>query len=246
MHGDSPREPWHFGEEAVEIVRRYVKLRFQLFPYLYSTAHEAARVGLPVIRALALAFPDDPGGYREDLEYMLGAYLLVAPIYDSSNQRQVYFPPGEWVDYWTKSRYRGPAYRLINAPLDTLPLFVRAGAVIPMMSDQQRIPEDLVDPLILEVYPAEKIACTLLEDDGTTEFSGTFENQIFTFGWSGGPPRARHLRFVGLGTVRNINLQTTSGVRTPVADWRMDSNHILEIRLPHSGDAQVIIELAEV
>ena len=244
MHGDSPREPWIFGQAETAIVRRYVKLRYQLFPYLYSTAHEATHTGKPVMRPLALEFQDDPGGYREDLEYMLGPWLLVAPVYDASNQRRVYLPPGEWFDYWTKTRHKGPAHLLVNAPLDTLPLFVRAGAVIPMSSDEQRIPESLIDPLILEIYPASQMRYSFMEDEGVTEFSGALDDKTFTFGWRGGPERARVLRFVGLGSVRSIYLQTTIGVSQEVTNWR-ETAQGLEIDLPRTADADVVMKLAE-
>lgn len=245
MHGDSPREPWYFGDEAAAIVRRYAKLRNHLFPYLYSTSHEAVQTGMPVIRALALAFPDDPGGFREDLEYMLGPWLLVAPVYDESNQRRVYLPPGEWIDYWTKARHMGPAHIRVDAPLDTLPLFVRSGAIIPMMDDHNRIPEGLIDPLILEIYPASQMHHTFFEDEGTTEFGGALTGRSFTFTWRGGQERARQLRVIGLErAVRAVQLQTTDGQQVPISDWSMTDDALLEIRLPLCGDARVIIDFA--
>ena len=92
MHGDSPREPWTFGEEAVSIVRKYTLLRYELFPYIYSTAFEAGLKGLPVIRALPLAFPDDPNVFDKDFEYMLGPWLLVAPVLEAGGKHEVYLP----------------------------------------------------------------------------------------------------------------------------------------------------------
>ncbi len=245
MHGDSPREPWHFGDEANAIVRRYARLRNQLFPYLYSTSHEAVRTGLPVIRALALAFPEDPGGYREDLEYMLGPSLLVAPVYDDSDQRHVYLPPGEWVDYWSNRRYSGPAQLRVDAPLDTLPLFVRAGAILPMQDENDRISETLIDPLFLQIYPAADMRYTFLEDEGTTEFSGALSKDSFTFGWNGSPERAYILRIIGLPAgVRSILLKTADGKTISVTDWQSADTSSLEIQLPRSADSQVIIDFA--
>lgn len=242
MHGDSPREPWHFGEEATTIVRRYLKLRNQLFPYLYSTSYEAAQTGLPVIRALALAFPDDPGGYREDLEFMLGPALLVAPVYDDSDQRRVYLPPGDWVDFWTHQRYAGPVHLSVDAPLDTLPLFVRAGSIIPMMGEAKRIPETRIDPLILQVYPAQEMRYSLREDEGATEFSGRLDDQGFTFGWRGGAERTYHLRIIGLsGEVRSIHLRTADGQQVSLLGWQHSNASTLNIQLPRTADAQVMI-----
>lgn len=245
MHGDSPREPWHFGDEAAAIVRRYIRLRYQLFPYLYSTAHETTLAGMPVIRPLVLAFPDDPGGYREDLEYMLGPWLLVAPVYDAGDRRRVYLPPGEWVDYWTKQRHHGPAHLMVDAPLDRLPLFVRAGAVIPMMAEQARIPESTLDPLIVEVYPAAEVRYAFREDGGVTAFSGGLDARQFTLGWRGGPPRAYHLRIVGVGPASRVLLDTPEGVRVTLEHWQMTTDSTLEVYVPRTSDAQVIIELAD-
>ncbi len=242
MHGDSPREPWHFGAEATNIVRRYLRLRYRLFPYLYSAAQEAARTGMPVIRALALAFPDDPGGFREDLEYMFGPWLLVAPIYDTGDRRRVYLPPGEWVDYWTKSRFRGPAHIWVDAPLETLPLFVRAGAIIPMTSDDRRLVETPADPIILELYPAPQMRWTFLEDEGETEFAGALEADTFTFEWRGGPARIGQVRIVGISGVRQISLQTPDGTHMLVTDWNITPDSALEIRLPPLAHAQLIVE----
>lgn len=143
MHGDSPREPWFFGDEADRIVRRYVELRYRLFPYLYSLAHEAAANGMPVIRALALMVPDDPNTYGRDFEFMLGSSLLVAPIYTADGERRVYFPAGAWYDFWTGECITGPTYRTVRAPLDTLPLYQRGGSAIPLMAAARRIPAEV-------------------------------------------------------------------------------------------------------
>ena len=130
-HGESQREPWFYGNRATEIFRRYARLRYQLFPYLYSCAHEAARTGLPVLRAMPLAFPADINGYDKDLQYMLGPWLLVAPIYDESDRRSVYLPAGRWTEFWTGQTFDGPNDLNIHAPLDTLPVFVHGGAMVP-------------------------------------------------------------------------------------------------------------------
>jgi len=154
MHGDSPREPWAFGDEADSIVRRYITLRYRLFPYLYSLAHEAAQNGMPVIRALPLAFPDDPNTYNKDMEYLLGSSILVAPIYTADGERNIYFPEGTWIDFWTGEVIRGQTNRRIHANLDILPLYLRAGSTIPLMASARRIPDDIATlPLELLCVP---------------------------------------------------------------------------------------------
>jgi alpha-D-xyloside xylohydrolase len=145
MHGDSPREPWIFGDAALAIVRKYATLRDRLIPYIRSTALEARETGMPVLRALPLAFPDDPNAAAWDHEYMFGPSFLVAPVIhkiedlsrraggrDGPPRMAVYLPPGEWIDHWTGRAHRGPAVIERTVPLSVMPLYVRAGARIPM------------------------------------------------------------------------------------------------------------------
>lgn len=195
MHGDSPREPWVFGDQALDIVRRFVQLRYALFPYLYSTAHEASRSGLPVIRAMPLAFPEDPNTYDKDLQYMLGAWLLVAPIYTESDERTVYLPAGKWVDYWTNQVYHGETNIRVHAPLDTMPLFVRGGAIIPKAEAGLRIPNHAPDPLIVDIYPYGESAYTLFEDEGEIHFRCHERENSIMLEWKGSKPRRLILNF---------------------------------------------------
>lgn len=153
MHGDGPREPWIFGEDVFEIVRRYVRLRYKLFPYYFSLAHEASKTGLPVLRAMPLAFPADPCAHGLDHQYMIGPWLLAAPIFNPEGRRSVYLPEGLWFDFWTGRPIHGPRALEIKAPLAKMPLYVRAGAILPTMKPALRIPEGAVDPLIVEVWP---------------------------------------------------------------------------------------------
>lgn len=195
MHGDSPREPWRFGRDVLGIVRAYIDLRYRLFPYIYSTAHESHLTGMPVMRAMPLAFPDDRNTYDKDLQYMLGPWLLVAPVYDKSEQRSVYFPDGRWVCWKTGKEYDGPQNSIVSAPLDMLPLFVRAGAIIPMMTPLKRIPEGLVDPLIVEIFSLGQSNYTLYEGETITAFSCDATKERIVFSWQGLTRRMLQLKF---------------------------------------------------
>ena len=101
-HGLGPREPWAFGAEAEAIVRRYAQLRYELMPYLWSEALECGDTSLPMLRHLVLAYPDDPTVRAIEDEYLLGGSLLVAPILDEREARDVYLPPGEWVEWHSR------------------------------------------------------------------------------------------------------------------------------------------------
>ncbi|QQE78639.1 TIM-barrel domain-containing protein [Alicyclobacillus sp. SO9] len=127
------QEPWSFGEEIEGIVRRYIQLRYQFMPYLYSLFKEASETGVPVMRPLVLEYPDDVNTYNLSDEFLVGKDVLVAPVYrPDTRHRSVYLPKGIWVNYWTGKRYEGGQHVLAEAPLDTMPLYIRSGAVIPM------------------------------------------------------------------------------------------------------------------
>ena len=131
-HGNTPREPWVFGEHALQMFRKYAELRYRLIPYIYSEAAQAASEGLPLMRPLPLDFEDDPVAYTIEDEYLLGRHLLVAPcLVKGARERAIYFPEGEWVDYWSHEVVCGPRWVTYACPLEVLPLFVRRGALIP-------------------------------------------------------------------------------------------------------------------
>jgi alpha-D-xyloside xylohydrolase len=185
MHGDSPREPWIFGEDVLKIVRRYVRLRYKLFPYFYSLAHEASKTGLPVLRAMPLAFPEDPCAHGLDHQYMIGPWLLAAPIFNPEGRRTVYLPEGLWYDFWTGRPIKGPRVLEIKAPLAKMPLYVRAGAILPTMKSTLRIPEGPVDPLIIEVWPSAASKFRLYEDEGKTDFRLSWDGRRTALNWAG-------------------------------------------------------------
>jgi alpha-D-xyloside xylohydrolase len=219
MHGDSPREPWHFGAEAMAIVRRYVLLRYELFPYIYSAAYEASLKGMPMIRALPLVFPADPNVHDKDFEYMFGPSILVAPVIEPGGKHRVYLPEGQWFDYWTGKAFKGPKNLVLDVPLDILPLYVRGGAIIPKMQRAWRIPEERIDPLIIEVWPHGSSTYHLYEDDGVTEFSCDQERTEIGFEWSGPIERRLILHFRGIKPPKGV---------TFVAREEPDETHELE------------------
>lgn len=199
FHGDSRREPWAFGQDATTIIRRFSELRYTLFPYLYSTAQQASRSGMPVIRAMPLAFPKDANTYDKDLQYMLGDSILVAPIYDESDARSVYLPEGKWFDHWTGAQHSGGQNIRVQCPLDQMPIFIKAGAIIATMPPARRIPERLIAPLIVEVYPGAAGDAVLYEDEGETAFSYREDADGFRFSWQGTVERAMIVHVHGFG-----------------------------------------------
>ena len=171
-HGHTaPREPWAYGEPALSIFRKYAQLRYRLLPYLYAAARRAPD-GLPLARPLVYDWPSDPTTHHIDDEYMLGSDLLVAPMFKPRGSREIYLPAGGWFDYWTDRQFDGVRWITYNAELETLPLFVRAGAVLPMGPDLQYSNERSWDPLSFEVY---------LGGDGPTEMELTDDHRRLHF-----------------------------------------------------------------
>jgi alpha-D-xyloside xylohydrolase len=156
-HGKQPREPWTYGEEVEAIAHRYLNLRYRLLPYLYTEAVNASKTALPMVRPLVLEYQDDPTTERVDLEYLFGDAFLVAPVVTPAKRRQVYLPHGSWFDYWTKERVPGGRWLEVEAPLETLPLWVKAGAILPMGPEMAYVDERPLDPLTLELYLDESV-----------------------------------------------------------------------------------------
>jgi len=170
-HGRVWREhlPWAHGPEAEAICRRYLELRYRLLPYTYTLAWQAHRHGLPLMRPLVLNYSDDARVRNQASAYLWGDDLLVAPVTrEGATHWPVYLPGGTWYDFWTHERYEGPCGVTVEAPLDRLPLFVRAGAMLPLGPAVQYHDEKPLTDIALLVYGGARSSFTLYEDDGAT------------------------------------------------------------------------------
>ncbi|MFG2589869.1 alpha-xylosidase [Streptomyces sp. NPDC048438] len=153
LHGNvSYRVPWEFGEEAVDVARKFTLLKHRLMPYLYGVAAEAHRTGVPMMRPMLAEFPADPASRTLDRQYMLGPDLLVAPVFTEDGEVEYYVPEGTWTSLLTGERVTGPAWRHETHGFDSLPLLVRDGAVLPWGADDQRPDGDWLDGLTLRVF----------------------------------------------------------------------------------------------
>jgi alpha-D-xyloside xylohydrolase len=129
-HGFPPREPWEFGEAFTNAFRHAVEMRYSLMPYIYAQAKDSTARGLPMLRALFVEFPDDPGSWGVEDEYLFGSDILVAPLFESgSKSRDVYLPPGTWIDYQTRRSYAGGWHHIDAGPIAVV-MLVREGAAI--------------------------------------------------------------------------------------------------------------------
>ena len=151
--GTRRQEPWLFGKEKLDIIRKYVELRYELIPYFYDLFHEHLSTGLPVMRPLVLEYEKDINTHNMNDEFMIGSQLLAAPVVEQgATKRMVYLPAGEWVDYWTKEHIAGGQYIIRDAPLDTCPIYVKAGTILPKYPVEAYIGTKEQKKLILEVY----------------------------------------------------------------------------------------------
>ena len=152
--GSMNQEPWLFGDEILNIYRKYVSLRYTLLPYFYDLCRVCEQTGLPVIRPLVLHYEHDMNVRNINDEFLVGEFLLVAPVVEQGvTKRLVYLPEGVWYDYWTHAEYQGGGYYPVDAPLSVCPLFVKSGSVLPTAPDQMYVGEIPNPELILQVWP---------------------------------------------------------------------------------------------
>ncbi len=205
-YGPAELDPRHAAEilpksedlhnAAVEdICRKYLNLRYQLLPYLYSAVAESHATGLPLMRALWLAYPEDARAATVGDAYLWGSDMLVAPVLEpSATHRTLYLPAGVWWDYWSNARVNGGTEVTREVTLEAMPLYVKAGAIVPIGPVKQHTGEMNDEPLTLRVYPGADGTMTLYEDDGV---SFDYEKSAFT-------------RIVGMWNDRSRTLSLTA------------------------------------
>jgi alpha-D-xyloside xylohydrolase len=186
-------EVWSYGKQAEPILEKYLKLRYELMPYIYSLGYFTHETGAPFMRALFMDFPDDSKVAEIGDEYMLGPAFLVAPVTDQgATSREVYLPAGaDWYNYWTNERVHGGQTITVKAPIDTIPLFVRAGSILPLgvpvesTSQAQKLAR-------VKVYPGADTDFTLYQDDGRTYAYEKGESQITHLHWDDAAQKLTH------------------------------------------------------
>jgi len=170
-HGTMQHEPWSFGEEIEAISRNLINFRYVLMPYIYSSFYQAAQTGMPVARSLAIDYTFDPRVFNYDKEhqYLFGPNILVAPAKSTDRYESVYLPKGEWYHLYSDKKYTGNSDIVVSAPLTELPVFVKAGSIIPQQSLVQNTSENTDGILYLHLYAGdEKGTFTYYEDDGVS------------------------------------------------------------------------------
>ena len=153
LHGShSYRVPWLFGEEAVDVLRFFTKLRHRLMPYFASVAAEVTDQGWPMMRPMVLEFPDDPACRYLDRQYLLGSSLLVAPVFNEEGTAEYYLPAGQWINFWTSAVLEGGRWHKETVGFMQIPLFVRENTLLPMGATEDRCDYDFQADLTLHLF----------------------------------------------------------------------------------------------
>jgi alpha-D-xyloside xylohydrolase len=194
-HGSrNHNEVWSYGKQAEPILEKYLRLRYQLMPYIYSLGWRTHESGAPYMRALFMDFPGDPNVAGLGDEYMFGPDLLVAPVTEQgATTKRVYLPAGaDWYNYWTNERLRGGQWIEASAPIETIPLFVKAGSILPLgapiesTSQPQRLEK-------VHIYPGADADFALYNDDGRTYAYEKGESQITHLHWDDAAQKLTHI-----------------------------------------------------
>ncbi len=209
--GTIDQEPWAFGPRIEAICRRYIELRYQFLPYLYSLFVEAHEHGTPIMRPLLWHYPNDPAAVAAGDQFLLGSELLVAPILrQGATARSVYLPAGIWYDFWTGETHRGGQHVLALAELERLPLYVRAGAILPVLPIQQFVRQRRPREVTLHIWPA---------DSGTFQW---FEDDGLSLGYRRGEFCQRSISFSTQGSVTRLEFSAAVGeYSSEVRRWRV-------------------------
>jgi alpha-D-xyloside xylohydrolase len=186
-------EVWSYGKQAEPILEKYLKLRYQLMPYIYSLGYDTYQTGAPYMRALFMDFPHDPKVADLRDEYMFGPAFLIAPVTEQgATSRAVYLPAGaDWYNYWTSQRLHGGQTVQVDAPIDTLPIFVRAGSILPL-GDAIESTSQVQKIAKVRVYPGADAEFTLYQDDGTTYAYEQGDSRITRLHWNDATHKLDH------------------------------------------------------
>jgi alpha-glucosidase (family GH31 glycosyl hydrolase) len=247
LHGNhSDRLPWQYGDAARAAAEKFLNLREDLVPYTYTLAHEAAATGIPAVRATYLEYPDQPGAYdAAPREYFYGSDVLVAPAASpgATATTSVWFPPGQWTDYFTGKTYTGPSVESVTTDWNSMPVFVKSGGIVPTRTDH--VTNDVQNPLTkvtLTVAEGANGSYSLYEDDGSTvgkqsattavhytanghvlridPARGTYSSQVTDRQWT--------VVFTGATAPKTVRVNGA-----PTANWKFDANrHALTVTVP--------------
>lgn len=163
-HGE--QEPWSFGDEVTDITRKFIELRYQLLPYLYTMFYKYVKEGVPMLQSLVYYDQEDTQTHFRTDEFLFGEQILVCPVQEANAKgRRMYIPKGKWYNYWTEEVVDGGIEKWVSADIDKIPLFIKAGAIIPKYPIQQYVGEKEITELKLDVYYKEGVETSTVYED---------------------------------------------------------------------------------
>ena len=239
------REPWVDGPEHEKIRKRYIETRYRLIPYIYTGVEETSRTGIPMMRPMFMEFPNLADLATNGEEYMFGSALLVAPkVWPFLDPYDVTLPPGDWFDFWTGEKIAGGQKMKVNPPLETLPVYVRAGSIVPQQPVVQSTDQTPQGPLELRVYPGPDCHGDLYQDDGNSFAyqKGAYLREHFTCEVSAGgvkvhfapaegsfQPWFKQVRVsvIGAGTIRDVRVDGKA-----VRNWKSEAGSVTLEEMP--------------
>ena len=180
---ETPRFPWLFGPDALSAIRHALDLRYRLIPYYYSLAYETHETGVPLMRPLVMEYPNDPTVANLSDEWLMGSSLLAAPLLQPGGKRTVYLPAGKWYPLESNISTDGGQTSQVTAGLSDIPIYVRAGSILPLGPVIEHTSQMPGGPLELEIYPGHDATFTLAEDDGLTTNYLSGQTLRITFKW---------------------------------------------------------------
>lgn len=198
------REPWSFGEEYEAINRKFIELRYRLLPYIYSAFWENHRYGFPILRSVVMIEQEERTNHFREDEFTFGDKILVSPVAEPGQEtKAVYLPKGKWYNYWSHELFEGGREHTVPTPIDSMPIFVRAGSVIPEWPLMQYVGEKEIEELMFQVYYSDyEVNSFYFEDHGDTF---AYEQSIYT-----------EKKFIVKGNEQNMTiLQSSEGLFTP-------------------------------
>ncbi|WPQ66437.1 glycoside hydrolase family 31 protein [Chitinophaga sancti] len=166
--GTTARFPFLWGDDGEAAIRKALELRYQLLPYTYSLGHEAYNNGAPIMRPLVMEFPTDTTVANMTDEWLFGKGVLAAPVLNAGGKRRVYIPADTWYDYFSGEKITGPKTIEVNKQLDEIPVYVRAGTILPLSPVVQYSEQATTAPLEIHIYPGKNGSFNMVEDDGTS------------------------------------------------------------------------------
>jgi len=218
----TPRFPWLYGSEAEAAIRKAIDLRYRLIPYFYSLAHETFDTGVPIMRPLVMEFPTDEKVSNLSDQWLMGSSLMAAPLLQQGGKRSVYLPEGTWYVFGTITALEGNRTMNVTAGLDEIPMYVKAGTILPLGPVIQHTTELPGGPLEVQVYPGKDTGFTLVEDDGATKDYLKSRTRRTAFSWDdsakrlswrtegkySGPDCFRSVRMVVFGPGKIVEMES--------------------------------------